>query len=247
MTSSAVAPVLIAVLWQSGWALTQSPPREVRRLYWELVPEMEIWVRLVPEAPEGNAPLINLVFHAFYPGRAERDPYTGLPAWPRGAPTRLAVSAEPLPTTLIRELSLRLKIDGQTVDLTGPESRYRNLPCLTASEDCVPNAVEAEISAPTLRSLAGAGSIEGRALGFPIKLVAADQLALKSFVARIGLSEDNPKADRGHRVRVPGAGATGSGTSRFDQYFRGWRPFGRCHWNAAADQLTSVRGFSTAC
>jgi hypothetical protein len=193
MAAWAVAPVLIAVLWQSGWALTQSPPREVRRLYWELVPETEVWVRLIPEDPEGKPPLVNLVFHAFHPGRAERDPYTGLPAWPGGAPTRLTVSAEPLPQTLIRELSLRLAIDGQTIDLTGPDSRYRNLPCLTANEDCVPSAVEAEISASVLRSLAGAVSIDGRALGFPIKLAAADQLALKAFVARIRLSEDKPR------------------------------------------------------
>ncbi len=57
-------------LLQSGWAFTQAQPREVGRLYWELVPETEIWVRLIPEDPDGRAPLVNLVFRAFYPGRA---------------------------------------------------------------------------------------------------------------------------------------------------------------------------------
>jgi hypothetical protein len=184
MAAWLVAPVLTVVLGQSGWALTQSPPREVRRLYWELVPETEVWVRLIPEDPEGTAPLVNLVFHAFYPGRAERDPYTGLPAWPQGAPTRLTVSAEPLPQTLIRDLSLRVVIDDRTIDLTGPDSRYRNLPCLVASDSCVPNAVEAELNISTLRSLARAGSIGGHALGFPIKLTTADRLALRDFVSR---------------------------------------------------------------
>ena len=193
MAAWAAAPVLMVVLSQSGWALTQAPPREVRRLYWELIPEMEIWVRLIPEDPEGKPPLVNLVFHAFYPGRAKRDPYTGLPAWPREAPARLTVSAEPLPQTLIRELSLRLVIDGQTIDLTGPNSRYRNLPCSVSSEDCAPNAVEAELDASTLRTLATALSVGGDALGFPIKLAAADQLALRDFVARIGLSGDQAR------------------------------------------------------
>src|SRR5262245_50491903 len=163
----AITPVLAVALSQSGWALTQSPPREVRRLYWELIPETEIWVRLIPEHPEGKPPLVNLVFHAFYSGRVERDRYTGLPEWPKGAPTRLTVSAEPLPMTLIRELSLQLQIDGQTIDLTGPNTRHHYLPCLVASEDCSQNAVEAELDASTLRSIVAARSIGGNALGFP--------------------------------------------------------------------------------
>jgi hypothetical protein len=189
MTACALASVLSVALSQSGWALTQSPPREVRRLYWELIPETEVWVRLIPENPDGTPPLVNLVFHAFYPGRAERDRQDGLPSWPRGAPARLTVSAEPLPNTLIRELSLRLVIDARTIDLTGPNRHYRNLPCLVASEDCVPNAVEADVDPPLLRLIASAGSIGGSALGFPIKLVAADQLAIQAFLTRIGLSE----------------------------------------------------------
>jgi hypothetical protein len=162
---------------------------DVRRIYWELVPETEVWVRLIPEDPEGRPPLVNLVFHAFYPGRADRDVYSGLPQWPRGAPARLTVSAEPLPLTVIRELSLRLVIDGETFDLTGPNSRYRNLPCLVASSDCTPNAIEAELSPSLLRSVATARSVGGQALGFPITLVAADQLAVSGFLVRAGLAQ----------------------------------------------------------
>lgn len=182
--------ILIVALLQSAWALTQSPPREVRRLYWELVPETEIWVRLVPENAQGKPPLVNLVFHAFYPGRAERDPHTGLPQWPKVPPTRLTVSAEPLPQVVIRELSLRLAIDDRTVNLTGPDSRYRNLPCVVPDSTCSPNAVEAELEPSVLRSAVTARSVGGNALGFPITLVAADQLALGEFVAKIGLQED---------------------------------------------------------
>jgi hypothetical protein len=84
-------------------------------------------------------------------------------------------------------------IDGRTVDLTGPGSRYRNIPCLVATEDCAPNGVEAELKAAILRSLVTARAVEGQALGFPIKLTRADQLALAEFVARIGLSgEERP-------------------------------------------------------
>lgn len=188
MVSSAVA--LTMVLSQAGWAITQSPPREVHRLYWELMPQTEVWVRLIPEGPDGHPSPVNLVFHAFYPGRAERDPYTGLPAWPDAAPARLTVSAQPSPQTLVRELSLRLMIDDATVELTEPDSRHRNLPCLIASGDCTPNAVEAELDPSTLRSLVTARSASGYALGFAIRLTAADQRALGDFVERIGLSGD---------------------------------------------------------
>ena len=110
--------LLILALLQSGWTLTPAPPREVRRLYWELIPEMEVWVRLVPEGQE-RRPLVNLVFHAFYPGRAARDWYTGLPAWPLGVPSRLTISAEPPPQTIVRALSLRVTVDDRTIDFTG--------------------------------------------------------------------------------------------------------------------------------
>ena len=190
MAPAAMGSALTLVLFQSGWALTGSPPREVRRIYWELVPETEIWVRLIPEDPDGKPPLVNLVFHAFYPGRAERDPNSGLPGWPKeGAPSRLTVSAEPLPLAVIRELSLQLVIDGETFDLTGPSARYRNLPCLVPSDDCTPNAVEADLEPSILRSLAKARMVGGQALGFPIKLVAADQVAVEVFLARTSLAE----------------------------------------------------------
>ncbi len=190
MPLCAMLSALMLVAPESGWALSQTPPREVGRIYWELVPESEIWVRLIPENPDGKPPLVNLVFHAFYPGRADRDPYSGHPQWPKGAPARLTVSAEPLPLTVIQELSLQLAIDGRVVDLTGPNSRYRTLPCLGASIDCTPNAVEAELEPSILRSVVTARSVGGKALGFPIKLVVADQAAVSDFLARVGLAED---------------------------------------------------------
>jgi hypothetical protein len=181
---------LLIVLLQApgdGWALVHAPAREVRRLYWELAQMTEVWVRLIPEDPDGKPPLVNLVFQAYYPGRAGRDPYTGLPQEPKGPPARLAVRAEPLPLTVIRELSLRLVIDGKRFDLTGPGSRYRNLPCLVSSEDCVPNAVEAELDPSILRSLIAAKTVQGQALGFPVTLTGPDLLALTEFASRIGL------------------------------------------------------------
>jgi hypothetical protein len=188
MPFGGLVSALLLLLPQSGWALTQAPPREVGRTYWELVPETEIWIRLIPEDPDGKQPLVNLVFHAFHPGRAERDPYSGLPRWPKSAAARLTVSAEPLPLTVIRELSLHLVIDGEVIDLTGPTGRYRTLPCVGASTDCTPNAVEAELEPSLLRSVVTARSVGGKALGFPIKLVAADQVAVGDFLARVGVA-----------------------------------------------------------
>lgn len=185
MLSLKAASVLMLALLQSAWALTDAPHREVRRLYWELVPEMEVWVRLTPEGPEGQRPLVNLVFHAFYPGRAVRDPYDGLPAWPQGTPGRLSVSAVPVSLTVPGELSLRLMVDGRVIDLTGPESRYRLLPCLVPYGDCVPNAVEAELDPSTLQLVIEGQSVGGTALGFPFTLAPADLDAVRAFGERV--------------------------------------------------------------
>jgi hypothetical protein len=186
---------LAALLFQApgdGWAIVQAPPREVKRLYWDLFQTTEIWLRLIPENPDGKPPLVSLIFQAFFPGRAERNPYSGLPQWPKRAPARLALRAQPLPRTVIRELSLRLQIDGDTFDLTTP-GRYTNRPCFVATEDCSPNAVEAELEPSILRSLISARTAGGQALGFQVRLTGADQAALADFAARIGISrEDGP-------------------------------------------------------
>lgn len=90
-------------------------------------------------------------------------------------------------TLVIPELSLRLVIDGTTVELTGPGSRYRHIPCLIATDDCAPNGVEADLEPSVLRSLIMARAVPGQALGFPIELTRADQVVLADFAARIGL------------------------------------------------------------
>jgi hypothetical protein len=189
LCSSAVVLLLLQAPGD-GSALVPLPLREVKRLYWDLFQTTEIWLRLIPENPEGKPPLVSLVFQAFFPGRAERDPYSGLPREPKGPPARLALRAQPLPLTLIRELSLRLVIDGKRVELTGPASRYRNLPCLVATDDCTPNAVEAELQPSILRALIMARTVRAEALGFPVELTGADQVALTDFVTRIGLRRE---------------------------------------------------------
>jgi hypothetical protein len=177
----------------NGWVMAPAPPREVRRLYWELFETTEVWVRLTPGDPDGNPPLVSLVFQAFFPERAQREPYSLLPQWPRGAPARLVVRAEPFPMTAIRGLSLRLELDGYTFNLTGPGSRYATLSC---GDDCAPNAVEAELDPSLLRALIVARTIQGEALGFPVQLVPADQRALTAFAERVGLSVPNANSSR---------------------------------------------------
>src|SRR5689334_20073003 len=172
----------------SGWAMVEAPPREVRRLYWELQETTEVWVRLTPRDADGGQPLVNLVFQAFFPGRAARDPFTGLPQWPAGDPARMVIRAEPLPLTVIRGLSLRLVLDGHPFNLAEPRSRYSILPCGTGTEDCTPNTVEAGLDASLLRALTVARTVGGEVLGFPIQLDASDQRALAEFAARAGVS-----------------------------------------------------------
>jgi hypothetical protein len=180
--------LLLSQAPDDGWGVTRVQPREVNRIYWELLETTEVLVRLVPIDPDGKPVRVNLVFQAFFPGRAQRNPYTGVPQWPKGPPARLVLTAQAFALTfVIPELSLRLVIDGATVELTGPGSRYRNVPCLIATDDCAPNGVEADLAPAVLRSLITARAVEGQTLGLPIKLTHADQIVLADFAARIGL------------------------------------------------------------
>lgn len=170
-----------------GWVLAPDT-RQVKRLYYELFQTTEIWLRLVPDGPDGKPPLVNVIFQAYFPGRAARDPYTGLPKEPKGPPARLLLVARALPLTMIRDLSLRLTVDGRVVPLTGPGAKHRDFyPCFVG-DGCAADGVEAEIDAALLRSLVAAREVRGEALGFPFKLVAEDQRPLAEFAARIGVT-----------------------------------------------------------
>ena len=196
--------LLIPLLLQTpddGWGVVRSRPREVTRIYWELLKTTEVFVRLTLLDSDGKPVRVNLVFQAFFPGRAERDPYSGLPRWPKGSPARLAITAQAFSMTfVIPELSLRLAIDGAPVELTGPDNQYRNIPCPIAVDDCSSNGVEADLQPAILRSLIAARAVQGRALGFSFKLTPADQAALADFADRIGLP---PTAPGGARVLLP--------------------------------------------
>ena len=173
---------------QGGWGVTNAQPHQVSRIYWELLPATEVLVPLQPRKPDGTPVRFHLVFHAFYPGRADRDWQTGLPAWPRGAPARLAVTAQAFPLTFaIPELAIRFTIRGTVHDLTAPGSHYRNVPCSFASETCTPTGVEADLDVDVLRALVRASKVEGTALGTPFALTDTDREALRAFARRVGL------------------------------------------------------------
>src|SRR3972149_8705280 len=117
-----MAWLLALFLFQSpgeGWNLVHAPPREVKRVYWDLFETTEVWVLLLPGDPQGEPAPVNVVFQAFFPGRAKRDPYSKLPEWPKGEPERLTVRVQPFPTTVLKEPSLRLVVDDETFDLGG--------------------------------------------------------------------------------------------------------------------------------
>ena len=55
-------PLSLFLLLQSpgaGWVMAPTPPREVRRLYWELQETTEVWVRLTPGDPNAAPPLLS--------------------------------------------------------------------------------------------------------------------------------------------------------------------------------------------
>jgi hypothetical protein len=185
----ALSLMLFIQLPGAGWVMAPAPPREVKRLYWELFETTEVWVRLTPCDPSGTPPVLQLVFQAFFPGRAPREWYSLLPQWPKGEPARMVVRAEPSPLTAVRGLSLRFVLDDYTFYLTGPGNRSTIVPC---GDECTPSAVEAELHPTLLRALIVAQTVQGEALGFPIRLAAADQRALAGFAARVGVSAKVP-------------------------------------------------------
>ena len=129
---------------------------------------------------------MSIIFQAFFPGQAERDPYSGLPREPTGPPARLVLRAQALPLTVVSQLTLRLEIDDRTVDLTGPAAKFRYLYPCPPGDGCAANAVEADLEPPLLRLMASARILKGEALGFRIRLTAEDQRSLAEFAARIG-------------------------------------------------------------
>lgn len=187
MAAAVLLGGLLALGAADARAQFQGPPREVRRIYWELQKTFEVLVQLIPENPVGKPPLVSLTFRAYFPGVAKRNPYTSLPEWPTGKPARMTLTADPQPMVMIRDLTLRLELDGSAVDLTGPGRRYRNIPCVFYTDACAPNGVEAEIDASFVRSLLEARVVTGQALGLPIRLTTDDQAAVAAFASRIGL------------------------------------------------------------
>ena len=178
----------MAFVSPQGWGATNAQPHQVSRIYWELLPATEILVPLQPREPDGAPVRFHLVFHAFYPGKADRDWQTGLPAWPRGAPARLAVTVQAFPLTFaIPELAIRFTIDGKLYDLTMPGRHYRNVPCSFASDTCTPTGVEADLDPDVLRALVRASKVEGAALGTRFVLTNTDRDALRKFARQVGM------------------------------------------------------------
>jgi hypothetical protein len=143
---------------------------------------------------------VTLVFQAFFPGRAHRDPYTGLPQEPKGAPARLVLKALPLPLTAIRQLSLRFLIDGDGVALADPggcsiagasdASCFLLYPPCESNGPlgCPANGVGVRLEPSLQQAVATGKVVQGEALGFPFVLSVADHSALMNLGERIGLS-----------------------------------------------------------
>jgi hypothetical protein len=175
-----------------GWNLVQAPPREVKRVYWDLFETTEVFVLLFPEGPQGEPQRVNLVFQAFFSGRAKRDPYTGLPQWPKGDPERLLMRVQPFPLTVVDELSLRLVVDDEAFDVgascAGFHAGQRCQLLFPCSDGCYANGMSVEVEPELLQRLAEARVVTGTALGFPILLSADDVAAVGKFTEAIHLN-----------------------------------------------------------
>jgi hypothetical protein len=174
-----------------GWSFVHAPPREIERLYWDLFETTEVFVVLLPEDAKGEPKRVNLVFQAFFPGRAKRDPYTRLPQWPKGAPEKVVVKVLPFPLTVIDELSLELVVDAETFDLGASCAGESGPPCqllFPCSEGCVANGMSVEVETDWVQRLARARVVTGTALGFPIVLSADDLEAVAEFAQAIRLN-----------------------------------------------------------
>ena len=177
-----ISALLLAALLQApgdGWAFVHDTGK-VKTLYWELFDTTEVWLRLIPQRASGEAPLQNLIFQAFFPGKQ-----------PKGRPARVVVRALPLPLTIIREPMLRFSVDGKALDLTADPSRFRYLyPVCSDASGCSANGVEAELDPALLGSMLIARSVTGEGLGFPFRLTAGEQKLLSEFAGRAGLGPE---------------------------------------------------------
>lgn len=180
-----------------GWNLVQAPPREVKRVYWDLFETTEVWVLLLPGGPQGEPTPVNIVFQAFFSGRAKRDPYSKLPQWPKGEPERLAVRVQPFPMTVINEPSLRLVVDDETLDLGAPcrwplgsggpcQILYSGVGSEPGSGSAI-IGVSVEVQPALLQRLAKARVVTGTALGLPILLSPDDLGAVGKFAEAVHL------------------------------------------------------------
>jgi hypothetical protein len=173
-----------------GWNLSQAPPREVQRLYWDLFETTEVWVLLLPGGPQNQPQPVKIVFQAFFPGRAKRDPYSKLrPQWPKGEPERLTVRAQPFPMTVVDEFSLRLIVDEETFDLSQSCKGAVGTggPCQIQYSDSAIVGVSVDIPPALLKKVANARAVSGTALGLPIILASEDLVAIGKFAEAVHL------------------------------------------------------------
>ena len=181
-----------------GWNLAQSPPREVRRVYWDLFETTEVWVLIHPENPKGEPQPVHMVFQAFYSGQAKRDRSSGRPTAPADEPaTKLALRVQAFPLTFAYELSLTLLVDDESFDLGAPCASPGGAgppACLLLYQgEGAANGLSVELQPELLRRLGNASVVTGTALGFPIVLSSDDLRAVGQFAEAVHPNADATK------------------------------------------------------
>lgn len=174
-----------------GWNLAQAPPGEVKKLYWDQFETTEVWVLLLPDGPKEEPQPVNMVFQAFFSGRAKRDRSSAHPSWPMGKPDRLALRVQPFPLTVVTQLSLQLVVDDEAFDLAAPCASPGGAgppECqLLFAGDGAANGFSVEIRPALLQRLANARVVTGTALGLPIVLSSDDLNIVREFAEAIHL------------------------------------------------------------
>lgn len=159
--------IAVATATARGQLLPPPGDGDIRTVYWELRGQSETWLTLeLHDAAGSRAPL--LTFTHRFPGKRPARPPTHVEV--RAYAGRFWAPRVELWFLLDGEHKIDLAADGRAHSLTsGTPSDY----------------FSETIPIETLKRIAGARRVIGRAIGFEFELTGAQQAAIEAFLARI--------------------------------------------------------------
>ena len=172
----------------SGWILKPSPDGSIQTLYWDLYKQTEIWMRLEPRLPSGDAAPMYVVLSTIVDGQRQRKPVEAFD-W----------QAQGNPRLIVTRPSFTLTLDGRdTIDLQTGAWPFHTL-YATGCDTCAVTGAVAQLPVPVARRIASASRLEGLVLGLTVTFTREQIAALGRYIARVTL------ADAGEDAARPGA------------------------------------------